>query len=252
MAVPNTPNPAAGSRVIAPAPEPSTVANSGLILDAHHRAHKFALYVLRDRLECHMGEFVAPLLVATTEPGINGNGKDNSGTGARMACQSLGAVQVPDNFPLVSFGEPSTGHPVSYLRRWEQTAEQGGSKVLVAVHYSDAWHRPRILGTSTRWDQDLNGYNTFLRDVTLWAHGGTLDEVLVAEAAEHLISEIRQQAIRGGAMSDLRLRVMLGHLPDAYTPADLNPLRARLIPSDATPAADKPARKAKPDSQPTA
>jgi hypothetical protein len=35
-------------------------------------------------------------------------------------------------------------------------------------------------------------------------------------------------------MSDLRLRVMLGHLPDAHTPADLIALRARLLPTEAT------------------
>lgn len=249
MAIPPVPsNTASTARVIAPAAEPSAQAGNGFQLDANHRAAPFTLYVMRDRLECHLGSFVAPLLVATHEPGINGNADDPTGTGAKMACQATGAIQIPDNFEVVAFGQPGTGHAVSYRRRWEQVNARGE---LVHVHYSDAWHRPRMLGTTTRWDLDLEGYHKFLSDVTRWAHGGELDDVLVAEAAERMISQIREQSTRSGGMSEIHLRVLLGHLPDSHSPPDIIALRARLLPSDAAPASET-RRKPKADAQPTA
>lgn len=252
MAVPNKPAALTSSRAIAPAPEPSSRTNSGLVLDERHRAHKFTLYLMRDRLECHLGEFVGTVLVATTEPGINGNGNDASGTGARMACQGLGAVQVPDDFPIEAFGQSGEGHPISYLRRWEQRTQADGQERLVAVHYSDAWHRPVIRGGQTKWEVDLVGYNKFLRDVTLWAHGGELDEALVSEAVDRTVNQIRTQSVQAGASSNLQLRVMLGHLPDSHTPLDVAKLRARFEAPKADDGEPASRRKGKSDPQPTA
>ena len=187
-------------------------------------AHQPWTYMVNPaKLTTYKGHIVASLSKALHEPGACGNDPGpNRGEGmaAWMERPNQGFTRLPHDMQgLVAFGKSRDGAAVStYLEAHHGVGTEGQP----VVHYTSAWHRPRRLGHTTRWDFDEEGWIRFLGSaLALVQDGEPLSDDQVQIAIEPRLRAIRNllDKIEGPLRSRL-LHQHAAHLPEQYHPVD--------------------------------
>jgi len=175
------------------------------------------------RLRCYRGQILPCLAKASHAPGLNGNARQpGRGEGFIAALVADGWHQVPHGIECVAFGETRTaamcGRAIesTYL-----THHRGLLHRRPASYYTDAWHRPRVIGPLTRWSFDEDGWVDFLGRCLKLVWDKPLDEIQIELAVEPVIRRLRTSLGRDTIPCKQAVGACLTHLPAEHVPADL-------------------------------
>lgn len=190
-----------------------------MVLRPDQRDHAFTYMVHPLRWEARAGHIVPQLLKISHEPGSNGNGRDSNGVGAVTNFSREGWIAVPDDFACTAHGQDRTGEPCTYRNRWTQ--RDPVSNAIQAEHHLDAWHRPRIVGSTVVWDFDAAGELAFRLSLGEWLAPTGPDATLIEEALLPLLDAIRSAATRTDGRRAIILNALALNLPREHAPPDV-------------------------------
>ncbi len=176
-------------------------------------APPFTYMVSPWELECVDGYIVPRIVQIPHIPAVGRVTKNGDPSGAISHNVSTKArVEVPRDVEVTAFGQRRRGYAVAL-------------KGTAGPYWVPVWKRARMVGSQVHWEEDLEGWRAFQRDLIKLATGG---QKLTAEQVEIATRPVLQ------AISDLRerpdsprvraqLEILLKSLPPEHRPADLKP-----------------------------
>lgn len=214
--------------IVAPTPTPAFAAPTStafarptLRIDRNQVAWTFC--VNPQAVMCRGGKVVPALAKAIHEPGWNGNAARGHGpeivNGSLLHMARDGWIPVPHTQPASAFGiDRATvlGLDSTYLDRHVGLLPDGSQ----GVRYSDAWSRPKALGSTVWWERDAAGFDEWL--LSLWSlisPDGRPMEVQIQMACRPILSELGGLLQRGTPAAEHRMRALVAVLPPDRVPA---------------------------------